>query len=211
MPRASAIQAIRSLTDWLYWQSPISKSGLQGLSVTKRMPASGEPNIGKLRDAADSIKAKRTRRNLKTSTKSSCSDEYWIPSRHAIPPPAATKDKSTSSRTTSNAVTRAAPRDSSKWKRENSLPRSTTSKKPTGWSIVPTCMGVVAAAFVKAQPGGGGALGELKEHVGGSFALQVVNSAWLQVGLAGITWYCVGVAVVELVETIISRAETQKK
>lgn len=207
LQRASAIQAIRSLTSWLYWQSPNSNPGPLGLSVTTRP---GEPDIGKLRHAAASLKTNKTRRQISSGTNSTCQDEYWVPSCHALPLLAVeTQDKSTSSRTARNSM-EASEVASSKQKRENNVPGMFVSTRPVGWSITPTCMGFVASAFVNARFGGGGAIGDLKEHIGGSLALEVINSGWLRVGLAGVTWYFVGVAVVRIVETVIDRAGVEK-
>ncbi|KAI4302109.1 hypothetical protein MLD38_037895 [Melastoma candidum] len=206
--RALALQAIRSLTSWLYWQSPNSNPGTQGLSVPMRP---GEPDIGKLRHAATSLKARETRRQIASAASSSSGNEYWVPSRHALPPPAeATPDKSTLGGTTTNTM-EASKGGSRKQKRGNSVPNMLASTRPVGWSIAPICMGFVAGAFVNARLGGGGAVENLKEHVGGSLALEVINSGWLRVGLAGITWYMVGVAVVGLVGAIIDRAGLEEK
>lgn len=49
--------------------------------------------------------------------------------------------------------------------------------------------------------GGGG----LKEHIYGSVALEIVNSSWLQIVLVGITWYIIGMIIVQLADGLQSR------
>lgn len=51
----------------------------------------------------------------------------------------------------------------------------------------------------------------LKDHIGGSLALDIVNSPWLKVILAGITWYMIGMALVELTGTIHSLFNQDRK
>ena len=70
---------------------------------------------------------------------------------------------------------------------------------------------MVAAFLIATLHGDGTALvnggtgtsgGVLTEHVYGSLALDIVNSSWLQVLLAGITWYIIGTIIVGLAEAI---------
>ena len=63
---------------------------------------------------------------------------------------------------------------------------------------------IIAAVIIQLQVGEGTG-GRLNEHVGGSFALEIVNSSWLQVTLAGITWYLIGLAIIGVVEAIRKR------
>ncbi|KAL6332938.1 hypothetical protein AAG906_019946 [Vitis piasezkii] len=60
--RISAIQTIRSITNWLYWQAPTggSDSGQSLTRVAGRLPG---PNINKLRDAAAARKQARRAQN----------------------------------------------------------------------------------------------------------------------------------------------------
>lgn len=70
-------------------------------------------------------------------------------------------------------------------------------------STIPTVIASVAAVIVGFESGdrmGGG----LEEHLGGSMALEVVNSSFLQAILAGITWYLIGAAMVGLVQAFAS-------
>lgn len=67
----------------------------------------------------------------------------------------------------------------------------------------PVMMAVVSAAAVgsKGTEMGGG----LKEHIAGSTALGVVNSFELQMLLAGVTWFIIGMGVQSLVDAIGSK------
>ncbi|KAL2504142.1 DNAJ heat shock N-terminal domain-containing protein [Abeliophyllum distichum] len=67
-------------------------------------------------------------------------------------------------------------------------------------SGLPLGAAIIAAVFVRLQVGE--RVSSLKEHIGGSLVLDIVNSSWLQVLLAGVTWYLIGMAVMELVEAI---------
>ncbi|GLT30906.1 hypothetical protein SLA2020_056810 [Shorea laevis] len=66
-------------------------------------------------------------------------------------------------------------------------------------------MTATIAAFIVRLQVGGRVASEVEEHIGGSLALTIVNSSWMQVIVAGITWYCIGIAIVELVETFRNR------
>lgn len=203
--RVSAIQAIRSISNWIYWQSPDAGSK----ALIRTTGDLSEPNIKKLRDAAASrkwagVKSVSARR---TATSRLYCDEYWVPALHALPSASATKEES-------------APRVSkesscNKKQRRRDLVRSTrrnTSKNPLWWAF-PVCAASVAATIVRSRVGDEMA-GELKQHVGGSLALEIINSSWMQVLLAGVTWYFMGVVVVELAEAALSKVgsdEEQKK
>ncbi|CAN1121839.1 hypothetical protein LINPERPRIM_LOCUS2418, partial [Linum perenne] len=63
---------------------------------------------------------------------------------------------------------------------------------------IPVVAATVAAVLVHLQLGGNAVVGGLNEHIGGTVALDAVNSAWLQVSLAWITWFLIGSAAVEL-------------
>jgi len=71
-------------------------------------------------------------------------------------------------------------------------------------------MATVAAVIVRLQIGTESA-GGIKDHMGGSLLVDVVNSSWLQVILAGTTWYLIGMAVVELVEALGLKIGGNKK
>lgn len=193
--RLSAIQAIRSISNWLYWQLPNAQS-YQNLTRSKQKLK--EPNIKKLLDAA------AARKQASQSTKSVPSncmhhDEYWSPSTHALP-----------DTTQSNRSFKAASESpyNKEWKKANDRNysvREENRRSPIALGI-PIVTAAIAAAMVRMQVDQGVSDG-LKEHVGGSLALIIVNSSWLQVMLAGITWYFIGAAVVELIEVIGNRQE----
>lgn len=56
---------------------------------------------------------------------------------------------------------------------------------------------VVVSRLQQGEPGTG-----LQQHIAGSLALEIVNSPWMQVGLAGVTWYLIGTYMLEVVEAI---------
>lgn len=69
---------------------------------------------------------------------------------------------------------------------------------------------IIAAVIIHLQVGEG-TVGRLNEHVGGSFALEIVNSSWLQVTLAGITWYLIGLAMIGVVEAFARGNSTKEE
>ncbi|KAI3728619.1 hypothetical protein L6452_17258 [Arctium lappa] len=193
--RISAIQAIRSITNWLYWQPPIpgmpaTQTRRKLLQIPENSTQSKSPNINKLRDAAAARKQTQTTAKPKPSS----STEYWNPSPFILP-------------------------ESTKNESDPKASPTTTSKKPKGDSYnknfvvskkirrsnpyetgIPVGMAIVAAVVVRLQLGD--AAGGIEAHIGGSLLLDVVNSSWLQVILAGVTWYLVGMAAVELVAAL---------
>ncbi|XP_010067006.2 chaperone protein dnaJ C76, chloroplastic isoform X1 [Eucalyptus grandis] len=203
--RVSAIQAIRSISNWIYWQSP----DMGSKALTRRTGDSRDPDLKKLRDAAASrklagVKSANARR---TTASLSYHDEYWIPTLHALPPATATEEES---------APRVSKESSSNKRQKRRDPRPSTKRNTSRnplWRAFPVCAASVAAAIVRSQVGDG-MVGDLQQHVGGSLALDIVNSSWMQVLLAGITWYFIGVTVVDLVEAALSKvgsAKEQKK
>ncbi|KAK4842082.1 hypothetical protein QYF36_015439 [Acer negundo] len=189
----AAIQAIRSISNWFYWQTPTSQS-CQYLTTTTQK--STEPIIEKLRAAADAVKQAR-QEGTKTVHSISSSDEYWFPSTDAIPD---STQNSLSSKTASR---------NRKWKETNEKQykevESNNTRNPIAMGI-PVVIAAIAVAIVRLQVSQG-VVGDIKEHVGGSLALDIVNSSWLPVILTGITWYFIGVAIVQLIQVIGNRQE----
>lgn len=199
----SAIQAIRSISNWLYWQTP-NAGGSTVKSrqyLTKTVRKSTEPDIAKLRDAV-AAKKKQARDgsllNQQTTSKNYLyHEDYWIPLTHALP--AASTQENSSPRT----VLKASP--AKEWKQTNDkdhIVHKTNQRNPTKF-VLPLGTATIAAFLVRLH--GEETVGRLEEHVGGSLALQIVNSSWLPVILTWITWYVVGIVVVQFVEAIRSR------
>ncbi|XWS54346.1 hypothetical protein CRYUN_Cryun10bG0082200 [Craigia yunnanensis] len=108
--RMSAIHAIKLISKWWYWQSlnagaPVAGSELNLTHISRKL---SELDINKLRDAAAARKQARessssSSRTTGTRIPSSYlyDDEYWIPSRQALP---ASTDNSSSSRVASKPL-----------------------------------------------------------------------------------------------------------
>lgn len=199
----SAIQTIRSISNWFYWQTPNSVGSTvpsnQSLIITNHKPS--EPDIGKLRDAAAARKkleregsgpVKRT-----PSKNYLCHEDYWIPLTHALPAP------STQNNSYSRTISDASPPKEQKRKTDRDRTVTKNNKRNPISFVTPLATAMIAASIVRVH--GEGAVGRLDEHVGGSLALQIVNSSWLPVILTGITWYIVGTLAVGFVEAIKSR------
>lgn len=197
--RISAFQAIRSISNWLYWQSPKGRAdspeSCQKLArIVRKSP---QPNINKIREAAAARKKARenTRPFRQTPSSSLYYDEYWTPSTQFLP---ASVNSSSSSATpeTSHA------KEPKKLEKDN-RGEEKRQTNPIRWEI-PMVPAIIAAVIIHLQVGEG-TVGRLNEHVGGSFALEIVNSSWLQVTLAGITWYLIGLSIIGVVEAIRKR------
>lgn len=191
--RMSAIQAIRSISNWLYWQTPSSG----GASVTsnhyliKTAHKSSDPDIGKLRDAA----AARKKLGRQTPSKNYLHHEdYWIPLAHALPAP------SSQNNLYSRTISKDSPAKESKQNndKDQTVPENDESNPIR--MVIPLGIAMIAASIVRFH--GGGAVGKLDEHIGGSFALQIVNSSWLPVILTGIMWYAIGILAAEFVAAV---------
>lgn len=155
----------------------------------------------KLRNAAASRKQAResSKPIHRTPLKSYMPHEdYWVPSPHFVPP-SSTHKNSNSSTTISEPPTKT-------WKHNHGDKNQTVSKNnernPVGnWIPMGMAMGAAFIVHLQIQ----GAEGGVKEHIGGSLALQVVNSTWLPVILAGITWSIIGMMTVRFAEAITNR------
>ncbi|KAK7308276.1 hypothetical protein VNO77_41878 [Canavalia gladiata] len=196
--RMSAIQTIRSISNWLYWHSP-SASGSSSNSekrMTRVIHKLPEPNIGKLRDAAARRKVRdRTRTNHQTPLNCIHPEEYWAPSTHALP-------SSTTSTTTSTPPEKPSVTAEQKKTNEREPETYDNQNSPITWGL-PLVTALTAVATVQLHAVD--LTPELKEHVGGSLALDIVNSSMLQSILAGATWYMIGMAIIDLVALIGNR------
>ena len=193
--RISAIQAIRSITNWLYWQPPIpgmpaAQTGRKLLQLPQNSTQSNSPNINKLRDAA----AARKQAETTAKPKPSSSSEYWTPSPFILPE--STNNESDPKPSPTTTIKK--PKGDS-YNKKFAVSKKIRHSNPyeTG---VPVGMAIVAAVVVRLQLGE--TAGGIETHIGGSLLLDVVNSSWLQVILAGVTWYLVGMAAVELVAAL---------
>ncbi|XP_050205197.1 chaperone protein dnaJ C76, chloroplastic [Mercurialis annua] len=195
--RLSAMQAIRRISSWLYWQTPkANKTRPPRGYLPQNAQKSSEPNIKKLREAAATRKQGGRSTTREVASNSLYYDDYWTPSAGAVP-------ASTNKHNTSTTVKPSHIKES-KHANEEVYRTKENQRDPVGWRIS-TVIGIMASVIVELQVREE-AVGRLNEHVGGDLALEVVNSSWLQVTLAGITWYIIAMAVIQLVQGIRKRA-----
>ncbi|KAK6131164.1 hypothetical protein DH2020_035093 [Rehmannia glutinosa] len=183
----SAIQAIQMISNWLYWQSPHTYStppATQNSQPGTRRQAG--PNIKRLKAAAEARKQATT-----TSRPKESSISTHLSTGRATTPDSPSKATLDTIRKTNR------PRSNAEF-----LVPKKDSGNPFRWGV-PIGTAVVAAVVVRLQLGE--TTGGLKDHIGGSMVLDIVNSSWLQVGLAGVTWYLIGMYVVALVEAVVRR------
>lgn len=224
--RLSAIQAIRSISNWLYWKTPFANAGetspsstsksLQNLKLIaahKESSRECEPNIGKIRDAAAA--RKQPKRNSNRGTCALNEDDYWTPLSNALPAAASTSQSNSNVSRSSKANSPAAGIGGKRsWKQTMQDGDISGSKSnPIKW-VLPMGPALVAALLIAKLQGDEGAVvntstslggGGLKEHIYGSVALEIVNSSWLQIVLVGITWYIIGMIIVGLADALQSR------
>uniref|UniRef100_A0A2N9IND3 J domain-containing protein n=3 Tax=Fagus TaxID=21024 RepID=A0A2N9IND3_FAGSY len=209
--RMSTIQAIRSISNWLYWQSPNANAGGSTPKSQNKLTyvprKSIEPNMEKLQDAAAAIKQARESTGSMPRKSSNYIDheDYWIPSLHALPASMSQVSYNPSSATSKTSPTRESKEveDRDYYRVENE--DKDEQKKPMIWGVLPVVPAAVASVIIQLQVEAGSNIGGLKEHIGGPLALNIVNSSWSQVMLAGITWYIIGMTIIELVAAIQSR------
>ncbi|CAL1374882.1 unnamed protein product [Linum trigynum] len=192
--RMSAIQTIRSL--WLYWQAPKHASStprsLKFLPLP-RQQTSTDPDIKKIHQAAEARRqARESTVPVRPAAVSPEQDEYWVPSTRGLPS-SSTTDKKADAKSAVKAGSR----------KVNNGRRYAVEKERKRSLTIPAVAATVAAVLVHLQVGGREVVsGGLNEHIGGSFALDVVNSSLMQVSLAWMTWFFIGAAAVELGEAI---------
>ncbi|KAJ7942656.1 Chaperone protein dnaJ [Quillaja saponaria] len=195
--RMSAVQAIKSIANWLYWQSPIAGRAVSepGKSLTAIAYKSSEPNIDKLRDAAARKQVReKARTNTKVPLNNRYSEDYWTPTTYALP---------SSTRSSSSSRAAKEPSETKVWIKTDKSDRGVQENQnnPVRWGF-PMITALIAVAIVRQQQG---AVSGLEQHIGGSLALDIVNSSWLQTALAGATWYMIGMAIIDLIAIAGSR------
>lgn len=194
--RMSAIQAIRAMSNWFYWQSPSggAAEAVQALVPVRRRLI--EPDVKKLRNAVEAMKQVK-----KATVTQGSKDEYWSPST-----PALSEATDTSSVVDEVSSSPMAPVEfydeyfSPKEKHQGSL-----------WLHGVPFTTATAAAIIVWIKLGEEATVRLNNHIGGSLALDIVNSSWLKIILAGVTWYMIGMALVELTGSLHSLFSKDRK
>ncbi|KGN50447.1 chaperone protein dnaJ C76, chloroplastic [Cucumis sativus] len=192
----AAIQAIRSISNWLFWQTatPVGPGSKQSQSLA-RSASKFTPEINKLQAAATArkqIREKAEDRN-RTTTKYLYRDDYWVPTTFALP---------ASTQSPNNPISK--PSVETKPTKQS---RGLGSDVSRGGHVspmrlvLPVSISIIATAIIQQMVRNDGA-SELKEHAAGSMALELVNSHWMQVILTGVTWYIIGMAVMGMLEMI---------
>lgn len=195
----SGLQAIRSISNWMYWQ-PFN-AGRTPANLCRRLALSQgkspQPDINKIREAASARKQAAESPGWTSKIPSIYAyDEYWVPMDLALP---ATTGSSSNPEWASNSSLHRA-----QWKRtEKYVVSGKKPKSSLAWRL-PMATAAIATIMVWFHVGERATDG-LKEHQGGPLALEIVNSSWLQIILAGITWYLIGVTLVELIHTFHRR------
>ncbi|CAL9149780.1 chaperone protein dnaJ C76, chloroplastic-like [Musa acuminata AAA Group] len=194
--RSWAIRGIRSISNWWYWRPPSAATVEAETYLTLIPTRSTIPSTDRLQEAAARHKTKgMAGLKGKTSTSSEHGDDYYWTPITFLPPPS----------TTTPSTLELFSGDVSESKDEEVRSAAAINKRSRSAKDLmgPVMMAVVSAAAVgsKGTEMGGG----LKEHIAGSTALGVVNSFELQMLLAGVTWFIIGMGIQSLVDAIGSK------
>ncbi|XP_072966177.1 chaperone protein dnaJ C76, chloroplastic [Typha angustifolia] len=190
--RNSAVQGIRSISNWWYWQphkfgTAAAKTSLS-LILTSRRRTSHHPSTQRLKEAAEKRKAESIGQ---ISMKHRNSEDYWTPM--LILP----SGSSNSQMPISSSIPRPSVILQDSEEKDEAI-SDVRRRRRRGIDLkAPFVMALLSAAVVGLR--GENAVGSaLTEHVGGNLVLEVINSFELQVLLAGVTWFVIGMVVVSL-------------
>lgn len=173
------ISAIQMISNWLYWQPPAADAA--PLVVIQNSKPDTSPTLEKLKAAA---RVRATTQHKKETAPSPNDADYWVPGTLALPIPGSSDP----------GPTRKKKRPSDDQPLKN--PKKDSSI-PFGW-VLPAGASAAAAAVVADRLSLGGPETGLQDHIAGSVALAIVNSPWMQVGLAAVTWYLIAVYILEI-------------
>jgi len=158
----------------------------------KLLPDPTDPNLSKLRDAAAKRKLRDTQKTKHTTPLNSTHpEEYWTPSTVVLP---------SSTSTTTAPIEKPTFSKGMKQRKRSHIETYENENSPIRWGL-PVVTSLFGMAAVRLHEVGSSTI-ELKEHWGGSLALDIVNSSWLQYMLVAATWYMIGRVVVEFVANI---------
>ncbi|KAG6600118.1 Chaperone protein dnaJ C76, chloroplastic, partial [Cucurbita argyrosperma subsp. sororia] len=187
----SAIQAIRSISNCLFWQTATVSKHSQNLTLVVNKST---PQINKLQAAITARKQLKAKTEDKNGTTTKyIKDDYWVPTTLALP---------VSTQTPISTISN--PRVETKRSKESKdLDFEVGGGDHTSPMrlALPVLISIVATTVIQQMVTDDGASG-LKEHIGGSVALELVNSHWMQLIQRGVTWYVIGIAVIGMVEMI---------
>ncbi|KAF8083704.1 hypothetical protein N665_0756s0021 [Sinapis alba] len=204
--RMSAVEAIRSISNWLYWRSspyskPLSPDSNMSLTFTKRKKAA-EPNIRKLQDAVAAMKqaeqSGETKERRRRRPASMVGEDYWIPSNLALP-------------TSGNSSSKTASVPQVTHHKNTPYEEKATTSRRQNFRIQKFPIGTATVAVFLVQFQASYRAPELSDHIGGSLALSIINNPWQQIFLAGVTWYFIGAMLLQLVEAIQSKQEDKEE
>lgn len=182
-----------------YWHSSSTTAtpanNNASLSLTISSIKTSQPNTEKLREFAAKQKAgEAPTMNFRHD------EEYWTPTLVLPPSP-----------TSSNTVKSLNPSLNKVQENEQERVVAIPERRRSPVNlIVPTIMAALAEVKVGFEQGEIAKNAGLKEHVGGNLALEVVNSFELQILLAGITWFVIGMAIMGLTEVLRNKEEFRR-
>ncbi|CAN8252080.1 unnamed protein product [Cochlearia groenlandica] len=205
--RISAVDAIRNISNWLYWRSspyskPLSSDSNMSLVITKRK-RSVDPDIRKLQDVVEAMKeAEHSGKTKPKGSSSTVKEDYWIPANPSLP---------SSGHNNSPMATPTPKVAQKKTPLQDNFSSRRVYRRQQRFRIHNFPIGTATIAVLLVQFQASYRASELEDHIGGSLALSIVNSPWQQILLAGVTWYFIGAMLLQLVEAIQSKKEDEEE
>jgi hypothetical protein len=194
--RISAVQGIRSISNWWYWQpfKPETSSQSAVLADKPTYTRIKRPFTQRLLEAAT---RRKEQGNNPPRLEASHGEKYWSPD-HTLPSP------SLNSKNTSKAPLKSPISVSREELSSRNAKNAVETKKFRLDVRTPSIMAILASSVVAYQGENVNMSGiGVEQHVGGETAMQIVNSFEMQILLAGATWFIIGMAfggIVELLE-----------
>ncbi|KAJ4778323.1 Chaperone protein DnaJ [Rhynchospora pubera] len=198
--RISAVQGIRSISNWWYWQPFKPETSREDASLTSNPThrRSKRPFTQKLLEAAT---RRKEQGGIPARIELNYSDKYWNPV-HILPSPSINRKAPT-------AASSESPINVSSEQRSSKYAKGADTKKIRLDIRTPSIMAILAASLVMYQGDKNAGIG-VEQHMGGEIAMQIVNSFEMQVLLSGATWFMIGLAVVGLVEVLEMKSRKAK-
>lgn len=193
--RISAVQGIRSISNWWYWQ-PFRLDTSTDSAVLANKPtyrSIKRPFTQRLLEAATRRKEQGGKR---PSIEHSHGEKYWSPD-HILPSP------SIDSKATGKAPSQSPISISSEEQNSKNAEGASEMKRFRMDLRTPSFMAILASSVVAYQGENMNMSGiGVQQHMGGEMAVQMVNSFEMQILLAGATWFVIGMAVGGIVEVL---------
>ncbi|KAF3335369.1 Chaperone protein DnaJ [Carex littledalei] len=200
--RISAVQGIRSISNWWYWQPFKSETSSEDSSLATKPTYRRTKRPFFTQRLLEAATRRKEQGGNPPRIEHSHSERYWSPV-HILPSPSIHR-KATSTAPSQSPISVSSS--------EQSLKNAKGAEKTKKFRMdlrTPLIMATLAASVIAHQGANKAGIG-VEQHMGGKMAMQIVNSFEMQVLLAGATWFVIGMAVVGLVEVLEMKGRKSK-